>query len=149
MEEGSDNELDESLLSTMKKGFLGCTRDGTDVVISYVGSSTNRELQTYYEHLRIVREILIKQHERFVSTELGGLFKSSLFRSKTSTPSLSFIDEQMYVLRNFFVFWELIHRCSVTRPALATSSNLKICKCPRFFLKYYIFFATADDVSVH
>ena len=46
MEDGSDNELVESLLSTMKKRFLSCGRDGTDVVISYVGSSTNRELQT-------------------------------------------------------------------------------------------------------
>ena len=116
IEEGSDNELDESILSTMKKKFLSCAKDGTDVVISYVGSSTNRELQTYYEHLRTVREILIKQqHERFVSTELDSLFKSSLLRSKTSTPSLSFTDGQMYVLRNFFVLWELIHTCSITR----------------------------------
>jgi hypothetical protein len=59
MEDGSDNELDESLLSTMKKKILRCARDGTDVVISYGGSSTNRELQTCYEHLRIVKEILI------------------------------------------------------------------------------------------
>jgi len=51
MEEGFSDELDKSLLSTMKKKFLSCARDGIDAVISYVGSSTNRELQTYYEHL--------------------------------------------------------------------------------------------------
>lgn len=75
MEEGSDNELDESLLSTMKKKFLTCATDGTDAVISYVGFSTNRELQTCYEHLRIAREIIIRQEQkRAVSTELGWLF---------------------------------------------------------------------------
>jgi hypothetical protein len=63
MEEGSDNELDESLLSTTKKKFLSCARDGTDAVISYVGSSTNRELQTYYKHLRMTKEILIRQQQ--------------------------------------------------------------------------------------
>jgi len=78
MEEGFDNEVDESLLSTMKKKFLSCARDGTDAVISYVGPSTNRELQTYYEQLRSAREIVIKQQERSVTTELDSLFKSAL-----------------------------------------------------------------------
>jgi hypothetical protein len=79
MEEGSDNEAGESLLSTMKKKFLSCARDGTDAVIRYADPSTNRELQTCYEHLRIAREILIRQQqERSVSTELDSLFQSAL-----------------------------------------------------------------------
>ena len=76
LEEGSDNELHEF---TIKKKLLSCARNSVDAVISYVGSSINRELQTCYEHLRIVREILIKQQqEKSVSTELDSLFQSSL-----------------------------------------------------------------------
>jgi hypothetical protein len=41
VEEGSNNELDEPQEFTIKKKFLGLGRDGIDVVISYVGSSTN------------------------------------------------------------------------------------------------------------
>jgi len=44
--EESDNELDEPQESMIKK-ILSSTRDGTNVVINYVGSSTNQELQAY------------------------------------------------------------------------------------------------------
>lgn len=55
MEEGSDNQLDEPQeFTAIKKKFLGLGRDGIVVVINYVGSSTNQELQAYCEHLRIV-----------------------------------------------------------------------------------------------
>jgi hypothetical protein len=56
-------------------------------------SSTNWELQAYYEHLRTAREILIKeQKQRSVQTELDSFFKSALLRSKTCTTESS-IDE--------------------------------------------------------
>jgi hypothetical protein len=57
LEEGSDIELNEPQEFTIK--LLSSARDSIDAVISYVGSSTNRELQAYYEHLSTVREILI------------------------------------------------------------------------------------------
>jgi hypothetical protein len=69
MEEGSDNVLDEPQESTIKKKLLSSARDGIDAVINYVGSSANRELQAYYEHLRTVRKMLIKeQQQRSVKT---------------------------------------------------------------------------------
>jgi len=61
MKEGPDNELDEPQSSTIKKKLLSSSRDGSDAVINYVGSSTNHELQDYYEQLRSVREILITE----------------------------------------------------------------------------------------
>jgi hypothetical protein len=61
MEEGSNTELDESHESTMKKKLLRSARDGIDAVINYVGSSATRELQACYEHLKTVREFLIKE----------------------------------------------------------------------------------------
>jgi hypothetical protein len=63
MEEGSDNELDEPQESTIRKKPLSSARNGINAVINYVGSSTNPELQAYYEHLRTVREILIKEQK--------------------------------------------------------------------------------------
>ena len=44
MKSGSDNELDEPQKCTIKK-LLSSARDGTNTVINYVRSSTNRELQ--------------------------------------------------------------------------------------------------------
>jgi hypothetical protein len=62
--------------------------------INYVDSSANQKLQEYYEHLRTVREILIKeQQQRSVHTKLDSFFKPALLRSKTSTTSASSIDE--------------------------------------------------------
>ena len=55
MKEATDKELDEP-----REELLTSARDGTDAVINYVGSSTNKKLQAYYKHLRNVREILIK-----------------------------------------------------------------------------------------
>jgi hypothetical protein len=70
MEEGSDKELNEPQQLTIKKLF-SCRRNDFYAVISYVGCLTNQELQAYYEHLRTVREILIKeQQERSVPTKL-------------------------------------------------------------------------------
>jgi len=59
LEEGSDNELNMPQEFTIKKKLLSSDRDSVDAVISYVGSSTNRKLQAYYEHLNIVREIKV------------------------------------------------------------------------------------------
>jgi hypothetical protein len=39
--EGSYNEVHESQESTNRKKLLSSARDGVDVVINYVGSSTN------------------------------------------------------------------------------------------------------------
>jgi hypothetical protein len=51
-------------------------------------------LQEYYEHLRTVREILIKeQQQRSVQTKLDSFFKPALLLSKTHTTSGSSIDE--------------------------------------------------------
>jgi hypothetical protein len=58
--------------------------------INYVDSSTNQKLQEYYEHLRTVREILIKEQQQ---TKLDSFFKPALLRSKTSTTSEPSIDE--------------------------------------------------------
>jgi hypothetical protein len=42
-----------------------------DVIINYVNSSTNQKLQEYYERLRTVRDVLIKeQQQRSVQTKL-------------------------------------------------------------------------------
>ena len=88
--EGSDNELNEPQEFTIKKKLHSCARYSIDAVISYVGSSTNRELQAYCEHLNTVREILIKgQQQRSVHTKLDGFLKPALLRSKTSTTSTS------------------------------------------------------------
>jgi hypothetical protein len=68
MEEESDNELQEF---TTKKKLLSSARDGIDAVINYVDSSTNQQLQEYYEHLRTVRDIRIKeQQQRSVEAKL-------------------------------------------------------------------------------
>ena len=91
LEEGSDNELHEF---TIKKKLLSCARNSVDAVISYVGSSTNRELQAYFEHLSTVREILIKgQQQMSVHAKLDGFLKRALLRSKTVTTSDSSADE--------------------------------------------------------
>jgi hypothetical protein len=93
MKEESYNELDELQESTIKKKIFSSTRDGIDAVTNYVDSSTNKKLQ-HYEHLRTVREILIKeQQQRSVQTKLNSFFKPALLRSKTSTTSESSIDE--------------------------------------------------------
>jgi hypothetical protein len=61
-------------------------------VIDYVVSATNQELHACYEHLRIVREIHIKeQQQRSVQTKLNSLFKPALSHLKTSTTSYSYI----------------------------------------------------------
>jgi hypothetical protein len=91
VEEESDNDLQES---TFKKKLLSSTRGSSDAVINYVDSSTNQNLQEYYEHLRTVREILIKeQQQRSVQTKLDSFFKPALLHSETSTTSESSIDE--------------------------------------------------------
>jgi hypothetical protein len=78
-EEESYNELDEVQESTIKKKLLSSTRDGIDAVINYVDSSTYKNLQEYYEHLRTVREILIKEHQqRSVQAKLDSFFKPAL-----------------------------------------------------------------------
>jgi hypothetical protein len=85
MEEESDNELDELQGSTIKKKLLSFARDSTDAVINYVDSSTNKKLQEYYEHLRTMTEILIKeQQQRSVQTKLDTFFKPALSCSKRS-----------------------------------------------------------------
>jgi len=92
LEEGSHIELNEAQEFTIK--LLSSARDSVDAVISYVGSSTNRELQAYYEHLSTVREILINgQRQGSVYTELDGFLKPALLRSETSTTSESSADE--------------------------------------------------------
>jgi hypothetical protein len=71
MEEESDNEPHELQESTVKKKLLSSERDNIDAIINYVDSSTNEKWQEYYEHLRTVREILIKeQQQRSVQTKL-------------------------------------------------------------------------------
>ena len=45
MGEGSDNEPDELQECTIKYKLLSCTGDCIDAVISYVGCSTNQELE--------------------------------------------------------------------------------------------------------
>jgi hypothetical protein len=94
MEEESDKELDELQESAIKQKLLGSSRDGTDAVINYADSSTNKKLQEYYEQLRTVREILIKkQQQRSVQTKPDSFFQPTLLRSNTSTTSESSINE--------------------------------------------------------
>jgi hypothetical protein len=51
-------------------------------------------LLKYYEHLRTVRKILIKeQQQRSVQAKLDSFFKPALLRSKVRTTSESSIDE--------------------------------------------------------
>ena len=89
MDEGSDNESQES---TTKMKLLRSTRNCNDAVIKFVGSSTNQELQAYYEHLTTVSEILIReQHQRSVHQNSDNFFKPTLLHSKTSTSSESSI----------------------------------------------------------
>jgi arginine deiminase len=69
-------------------------RHGIDVVINFRDSSTNQKLQVYYEHLRNVRKVLIKeQQQRSIQTTLDSFFKPALIHSKTSTTSESSINE--------------------------------------------------------
>ena len=63
MEEESHNEVDEPQEYKITKKLLSQARDGIDAEINHVGSSTNRELQAYYEHLRTARKILIKEQQ--------------------------------------------------------------------------------------
>jgi hypothetical protein len=94
MEEESYNEQYELQEPTIKKKLLSSGRDGTDALIYYVDSSTNQKLQELNEHLRTVREILIKeQQQRSLQTKLDSFFKSALLLSKTHTTSKSSIDE--------------------------------------------------------
>jgi hypothetical protein len=79
MEEVSDDELVELQESTIKKKLLSSARDGIGAVINYVDSSTDHRLQECYEHLRTVREILIKeQQQRSVQVKLDSFFKPAL-----------------------------------------------------------------------
>jgi hypothetical protein len=96
MKEATDNELDKP-----REEVLSSTRDGTDAVINYVGSSTNQESQAYYKHPRTVRVILIKeQQQRSVHTVLDSFFKPALSCSKTRTSES--IDEHItYMYRVF------------------------------------------------
>jgi hypothetical protein len=92
MDEESDNEPDEPQESTVKMKLLRSTRNCNDAVINFVGSSTNQELQAYYEHLTTVSEILIReQHQRSIHQNLDNFFKPTLLHSKTSTSSESSI----------------------------------------------------------
>jgi transposase len=84
IKEESDNELDRLQESTIKKKLLSSARDGIDAVISYVLLSTNQKLQECYEHLRTVREILIKEQQQMsVQAKLDSFFKPALLSSKT------------------------------------------------------------------
>lgn len=78
MEEGSDNELDEPKESIIKKNCLSSATDDLDHGISYVGCSTNRELQACYEHVRTMSEIVIKQQQQAVQRELDTFFKPAV-----------------------------------------------------------------------
>jgi hypothetical protein len=78
----------------LRRSFLASQEMALMVVINYVESSTNKKLQEYFEHIRTVREILIKeQQQRSVQTKLDSFFKPALLRSETSTTSESSIDE--------------------------------------------------------
>jgi hypothetical protein len=54
-----NNELDKPQRSTIQNKLLRSARDCIDAVINYVGFSINPKLQTNYEHVRTVREIII------------------------------------------------------------------------------------------
>jgi hypothetical protein len=93
-EEASDNEVGELQESTITKKLLSSARDGIDAVINYVDSPTTQKLQEYYEHLRTVREILIKEEQLMsIHINLDSSFKPALLRSKTSTTFESSIYE--------------------------------------------------------
>jgi hypothetical protein len=79
VEERSDNELDSSQASTVKNQLRNSAIDGIAAVILYVVSLTNQELQAYYEHLRTVRDIIIKeQQQNLVQAKLDSFFKPEL-----------------------------------------------------------------------
>jgi predicted DNA-binding transcriptional regulator YafY len=81
MEDGSDNELDEPQESAINMKLLSSTRDNIGAVINYVGSSTNRERQAYYEHLRTARETVIKEQQpRSIQAKLYSFLKHTLLR---------------------------------------------------------------------
>jgi len=83
LEEGSDNELNVPQEFTVKKKLLSSARDSINAVISYMGSSTNHELQAYYEHLSTVREILNKgQQQRSVHAKLDGFLNVHYYVQK-------------------------------------------------------------------
>jgi hypothetical protein len=79
MAEGSANKLDGPEECTFKKKLRSSATDASDAIINYVGSSTNREFQAYYEHQRAVRAILIKeQQQRSLQTKLDSFLKPAL-----------------------------------------------------------------------
>jgi hypothetical protein len=88
MEEESDNELDELQESPIKTK-LSSASDGIDAVIKYVDSSTSKKLQEYYEHLRTVREVLIKeQQQRYVHTKIDTSFNLHCYIKNVQLRSL-------------------------------------------------------------
>jgi hypothetical protein len=92
MEEESDDELDKLQLPTIKRKLLSSARDGIDAVINYVDSSTNKIFQEYYEHLRTVRGILIKeQQQRSVQTKLNSFFEHALLLCSKHVQLLSLL----------------------------------------------------------
>jgi hypothetical protein len=136
LKEWSCTEVYESQESTIEKELLSCARDGIDAVINYVGSSTNWELQAYYEHLRTVREIQIKEwQQRSVQTKQ----ENCIITFKNKYSFWAFYQWKMYIL-SFFSFlaftWRLygdflfilifckwIRRYLIRRSALPLSLN--------------------------
>lgn len=79
MEERSENELNGSQELTIKNQLRNSAIDGISAVMNYVVSLTNQELQVYFEHLRTVRDIFVKeQQQRSVQAKLDSFFKPEL-----------------------------------------------------------------------
>jgi hypothetical protein len=75
-DEGSGNELAEQQKSTITNRLLSSAKDGTDAVISHVGSSKNHELRAYCVHLRTVGDIQNKEQQVWsVQSKLASFFK--------------------------------------------------------------------------
>ena len=90
-----------------------------------MGSSTNQELQAYYEHLRTPSEILIKeQHQRSVLTKLLTVSSNLHYYIQKQVHLLNLLLQSMYVL---CLFWSLNKGSTVLFLFIFISFNLMHC----------------------
>ncbi|XP_055858892.1 uncharacterized protein LOC129921189 [Episyrphus balteatus] len=83
--ESNEQEQEESTTTTTtttttmnmaipkENSVLKAAREGIDAVINYIGHTSNRELWTHYERLRVVRELIIEDQKKMHGNSLEGV----------------------------------------------------------------------------
>jgi hypothetical protein len=86
-----NNELDGPKEFKIKTKHLSSATDGIDAEINYVGSSTNKELQAYYEQVRTMTYFLTQEQQP--NRQSLTVSSNYVITLQTSTISGSSIDE--------------------------------------------------------